>query len=345
MDKPAFTLAELGRRLGAEVRGNGARQITGLGSLESAGPREISHLSSSSYRRLLAATSAGAVILRPDDAGGWAGDALICGNPYLAFARVSQLFAQTPELNSAVHASAVLAADASVDPTASVGPGVVIGARTRIGAGARIHANTVIGSDCEVADNVVLMPGVVLYSRVRIGTGSIVHSAAVLGADGFGFTPDERGRLETIAQLGGLRIGSDVSIGAGTTIDRGTLDDTVIGDGVKIDNQVQIGHNVQVGEHSVICGCVGIVGSARIGRHVVLAGGVGVGGDGPIEICDSVVVSGMTHVSSSITKPGIYSGGVLHSPTRAWKRSALRFLRLDELFKRVAALERGRSED
>lgn len=345
MDKPAFTLAELGRRLGAEVRGDAARRITGLGSLESAGPDEISHLSSSSYRRLLTQTSAGAVILRQEDAADWAGDALISANPYLAFARLSQLFAEAPELNAGTHASAVVAADARVDPTAALGPGVVIGARTRIGAGARIHANTVVGADCEIAERVVLMPGVVLYSRVSIGSDSILHGNAVIGADGFGFTPDERGRLETIAQLGGVRIGSNVSIGAATTIDRGTLDDTLIGDGVKIDNQVQIGHNVQVGEHSVICGCVGIVGSTRIGRHVVLAGGVGVGGDGPIEICDSVVVSGMTHVSSSITEPGIYSGGVLHSPTRTWKRSALRFLRLDELFKRVAALERGRSED
>jgi UDP-3-O-[3-hydroxymyristoyl] glucosamine N-acyltransferase len=90
----------------------------------------------------------------------------------------------------------------------------------------------------------------------------------------------------------------------------------------------------------VICGCVGIVGSTRIGRHVVLAGGVGVGGDGPIEICDQVVVSGMTHVSASITEPGIYSGGVIHSPTRLWKRNALRLLRLDELFRRVARLEK-----
>jgi UDP-3-O-[3-hydroxymyristoyl] glucosamine N-acyltransferase len=72
----------------------------------------------------------------------------------------------------------------------------------------------------------------------------------------------------------------------------------------------------------------------------VLAGGVGVGGDGPIEICDQVVVSGMTHVSASITEPGIYSGGVLHSPSRQWKRNALRFARLDRLFRRVADLEK-----
>jgi UDP-3-O-[3-hydroxymyristoyl] glucosamine N-acyltransferase len=85
---------------------------------------------------------------------------------------------------------------------------------------------------------------------------------------------------------------------------------------------------------------VGIVGSTKIGRHVVFAGGSGVGGDRPIEICDNVVITAITHVSASITEPGIYSGSVLHSPTRQWKRNALRFGKLDELFKRVTALEK-----
>ena len=340
MKPPVYTLTELAQKAGAQVRGNGARPIRGLGSLEAAGPDDLSHLSSPTYARLLATTAAGAVILRSEDAGNWAGDALIADNPYLAFARISQVFARVPELAPGVHDSAAIAEDAVVDPQAAVGPGVVIGSRSRIGPNARIHANVVIGADCVIEDDVVLMPNVVVYDDVVIGARSIVHSGAVIGADGFGSTPDERGRLQAIAQIGGVRVGADVSIGACTTIDRGTIDDTRIAEGVKIDNQVQIGHNVQVGAHSVICGCVGIVGSTKIGRHVVLPGGVGVGGDGPIEICDSVVVSGMTHVSASITEPGIYSGGVLHSRTRAWKRNALRLLRLDELFKRVSSIER-----
>ncbi|MGE0625486.1 MAG: UDP-3-O-(3-hydroxymyristoyl)glucosamine N-acyltransferase [Pseudomonadales bacterium] len=336
----SFTLEELAGLVGAEVSGDGTRVIRGLGSLEGAGEGDISHLSSAAYRHLLATTRAGAIILAPEDASRWGGDKLVTPKPYLAFARVSQLFAREPLLNAGVHPDAHVAASARVDASAAIGPGVVIGERTRIGANVRIHANTVVGEDCELAADVQLMANVVLYADVRIGERSIVHSGAVLGADGFGYTPDERGVLVTIAQLGGVQIGADVSIGAATTIDRGAIDDTVIGDGVKIDNQVQIGHNVQVGKHSVICGCVGIVGSTRIGAHVVLAGGVGVGGDGPIEICDRVVVSGMTHVSASISEPGIYSGGVIHSPTRQWKRNALRLLRLDDLFRRVARLER-----
>jgi UDP-3-O-[3-hydroxymyristoyl] glucosamine N-acyltransferase len=320
--------------------GDPSLRIHGIASLASAQPGQLSHLSSASYRAQLADTQASAIILGPGDAPLWPGAALVIENPYLAFARASQLFAQPYELAPGVAASALVAADAEVDPSAAIGGGARVGARSRIGARVRIHANTVVGEDCVLGEDVELMPNVVLYPRVRLGARTIVHSGAVIGADGFGFTPDERGRLVAIAQLGGVSVGSDVSIGACTSIDRGALDDTIIGDGVKIDNQVQIGHNCHIGAHTVICGCVGIVGSTRIGRHCVLAGGVGVGGDGPIEICDRVVVSGMTHVSASITAPGVYSGGVLHSASRQWKRNALRFQRLDELSRRVARLER-----
>ena len=90
--------------------------ITGLGSLEGAGPDDISHLSSPAYSRLLTTTAAGAVILRAEDARSWEGDALIVDNPYLAFARISQLFARLPELDSGVQSSATVAADAVIDP-------------------------------------------------------------------------------------------------------------------------------------------------------------------------------------------------------------------------------------
>lgn len=275
----------------------------------------------------------------------WPGAALVSANPYLTFARASQLFARPVELADGVSPLAVVAPDAEVDASARIAPGAVIGARSSVAAGVRIHANSVIAEDCSIGADSVIMANVVLYPGVRLGPRCVVHSGAVLGADGFGFTPDELGRLQAIAQLGGVTIGADVSIGAATTIDRGAIDDTIIEDGVKIDNQVQIGHNCRIGAHSVICGCVGIVGSTRIGRHCVLAGGVGVGGDETIEICDGVVVSGMTHVSASITEPGVYSGGVLHAPSRTWKRNALRLQKLDDLARRLARLEKRLGDD
>ncbi len=340
MSEPAYTLRELADHIQARLVGDDSAVIMGLGSLATAEAGEVSHLSSPAYRKHLAGTRATALILREADLPLWPGNALVSENPYLSFALVSQLFSRPQQLEEGHHPTAEIDPAAVVDPGARLGPGVVVGARTRISAGARLHAHVVVGEDCRIGEEVTLMPGVVIYPRVTIGARSTVHSGVVIGADGFGFTPSADGRLEPIAQLGGVSIGEDVSIGAGTTIDCGAIDDTVIEDGVKIDNQVQIGHNCHIGAHTVICGCVGIAGSTRIGRHCVLAGKCGIGGDRPIELTDGVVLSGATNVMFSIDRPGVYSGAVIHEPHGLWKRNAMRLRRLDELYRRVADLQK-----
>lgn len=338
----SITLSELASRVGGELVGDGSIAITGLGSLGTAQSGEISHLSSPVYRQHLPTTQASAVILQADDVEHSPCAAIVVENPYLTFARVSQFFARTEGLAAEVAPSAQIAASASIDDSAVIGPHVVIGERCQIGAGVRIHANTVVGDDCRIAENVTLHANVTLYSRVVIGARSTVHSGAVLGADGFGYTPDEKGRWQAIAQVGGVAIGSDVSIGACTCIDRGAIDDTVIEEGVQIDNQVQIGHNCRVGAHSLLCGMVGFAGSTTVGKHCVFGGRSGAGGDHPIEVCDGVMVSSCTVLSQSVKKPGIYSGSVLFHEHNKWRRNALRMASLDELFKRVKKLEKNR---
>lgn len=338
-----LTLGEIAEQVGGEVQGDPSTELEGLGSLGTAHPGQISHLSSPSYHHLLASTGASAVILKQEHADEAPCAALIVNNPYLTFARVSQFFRQDDSLAGAVHASAWIAEDAEIHPSARIGANVVIGARTRVEAQVQIHPNSVIGEDCVIGADSVLRANVTTYSHVKIGARCVVHSGVVLGADGFGFTPDETGRWQGIAQVGGVTVGSDVSIGANTCIDRGAIDDTVIEEGVQIDNLVQIGHNCRVGAHSLLCGLVALAGSTTIGRHCVFAGRAGAGGDLPIEVCDGVMVSSSTVISQSVHKPGVYSGSVLFQDHSRWKRNALRFSGLDELFKRVRKLERDSS--
>jgi UDP-3-O-[3-hydroxymyristoyl] glucosamine N-acyltransferase len=189
------------------------------------------------------------------------------------------------------------------------------------------------------------MSNVSIYRKVTLGARCVVHSGVVLGAAGFGFTPNVRGHYETIAQIGGVQIGTDVSIGANTAIDCGAIEDTVIGNGVKIDNQVQIGHNCRIGDHTIICGGAGMAGSTTIGKRCVLAGGCGIAGKSPIDLCDGVVVSVKTTISQSIDKPGIYSGGIVASEHKLWLRNALRFNSLGQLFARVKQLENERTDE
>jgi UDP-3-O-[3-hydroxymyristoyl] glucosamine N-acyltransferase len=193
-----------------------------------------------------------------------------------------------------------------------------------------LQRNSKLGNDCHLTSRVTLA------ADTQLGLRVIIQPGAVLGSDGFGLANDD-GKWVKIPQLGRVVVGDDVEIGANTTIDRGALEDTVLGTGVKLDNQIQIAHNVQIGDHTAIAGCVGIAGSTRIGRHCMIAGGVGIVGH--IEIVDNVYVTGGSIVLKSITQAGVYSSGTPLQTNHAWHRNYHRFKQLDELAKRLYALE------
>ena len=348
-----ITLVEIAKLIGADIIGPfgmstesyDERVISSLGSLGTAQTGGLSHLSSPSYRTQLASTNASAIILSADCVAECPAICLVVDQPYLAFAKASQLFEIEEAIASGIHASALIDPSAELAENVSIGPNVVIGAHCKIGSNVQIHANSTIGSNSSVGDDGRIMSNVSIYRKVAIGERCIVHSGVVLGADGFGFTPNAKGQYETIAQIGGVQIGHDVSIGATTAIDCGAIEDTVIGNGVKIDNQVQIGHNSRIGDHTIICGGAGMAGSTTIGKHCVLAGGCGIAGSSPITLCDGVVVSVKTTISQSIDKPGIYSGAIVASEHKQWLRNALRFNNLAQLFARVKKLENERADE
>ncbi|MDC6381840.1 UDP-3-O-(3-hydroxymyristoyl)glucosamine N-acyltransferase [Pseudomonas graminis] len=332
-----ITLGQLAEFLGATLRGPADKQITGLATLQEAGPDQVSFLANPQYRKFLATTQAAAVLLKPTDAEGYAADALLVPDPYLAYARISHLFDPKPKAAVGVHPTAVVAADAFVDPAASVGAYAVIESCAHIAAGVTIGAHCFIGARSVIGEGGWLAPRVTLYHDVRIGQRVVIQSGAVLGGEGFGFA-NEKGVWQKIAQIGGVTIGDDVEIGVNTAIDRGAMDDTRIGNGVKLDNQIQIAHNVQIGDHTAMAACVGISGSAKIGKHCMLAGGVGLVGH--IEICDGVFVTGMTMVTRSITEPGSYSSGTAMQPAAEWRKSAARMRHLDDMARRLQHLEK-----
>ena len=316
-----LTLAQIAARLGGRVAGDPATLIRQVGSLERAGPGQISFLSNPRLREQLRATRASAVVLGGDAEKLTKLPRIVCDSPYLYFARLSQMFNPLTAQAAGVHPSAVVAPDAR------------LGARVSIGAGC------VVGPGASIGDDSCLYPRVTVYAGCRIGARAIIHSGAVIGADGFGFA-DEAGRWLKIPQVGSVAIGDDVEIGANTTIDRGALDDTEIGDGVKLDNQIQIGHNTRIGAHTAIAGCTGIAGSAQIGSHCTIGGAAMI--IGHVSICDHVHVSAGTFISHSIRKPGAYTGVYPADENTSWARNTAVVRHLAELLKRVRKLEKGR---
>jgi UDP-3-O-[3-hydroxymyristoyl] glucosamine N-acyltransferase len=300
MSAVVYTLGQLAERLGATLCGSADKVVSGLATLQEAGHDQLSFLANAQYRKFLAGCQAGGVLLTAADAEGYAGNALVVGNPYLAYAELSHLFDRKPKAMPGVHPTAVVAQDALVDASASIGAYAVIESGAQIAAGVTVGAQCVVGARSVIGEGGWLAPRVTLYHDVRIGKRVVIQSGAVIGGEGFGFA-NEKGVWQKIAQIGGVSIGDDVEIGANTTVDRGALSDTLIGNGVKLDNQIMIAHNVQIGDNTAMAGCAGISGSTKIGKNCMIAGGVGMVGH--IEVCDNVFVTGMTMVTRSIQAP------------------------------------------
>lgn len=337
MTDKSYRLGEIAGALGAELRGDPELRVSGLATLQAAGPGHISFLANPSYAKYLAETRAAAVIVSPSAAEDVPTNVLLLDNPYLGYARLSHWFDPAPVATPGVHPSAVVDPSASIADDASIGPQVVVEAGAVIAERAVIGAGSVIGARARIGAGSVLRPKVTIAHEVVVGERCHILSGAVIGSDGFGFA-NEKGVWHRIAQLGRVVLGNDVEVGANTTIDRGALDDTVIGDGVKLDNLIQIAHNVRIGDHSAMAAMVGIAGSTRIGRHCVFGGASGVAGH--LEIADQVHLTGMTLVTGDIREPGVYSSGTSADTNRQWRKNAVRFRQLDELARRVKELEK-----
>lgn len=315
-------LASIVEALGGELHGDASLLIEGLAPLESAQAGQLSFLSHPKYQHLLSASKAGCVIVSQQFQALAAarGACIVTDQPYLYYARVTQLWKQTLAVPSGplIHPSAV------IDPLARVHPSARIGPLCVVEAGAVVGARTVLKSR------------VTLGERCVVGERCIIHAGVVIGADGFGFAPNA-GAWEKIEQLGAVRIGNDVEIGANTCIDRGALQDTVIEDGVKLDNLIQIGHNVHIGQHTAMAGCAGVAGTATIGAHCTVGGGAIVLGH--LTLADGVHISAASVATRSIHKPGHYTGMFPLDDNAAWEKNAASLKQLASLRERIRALE------
>ncbi len=337
----ATTLGELAVRYGCAVQGDPDLPISRVGTLLNAGSEAISFLANPAYRKQLAATSAAAVILSPDDAAQCPVSCLISDNPYALYARVAADLYPTVEAAPGVHASAVVGEGAEIAAGVCISANACIGSNVSLAQSVFVGPGCVVGDHCELGADTRLIANVTLCANTRIGARALIHAGAVLGADGFGIAKDDDHWIK-VPQLGGVRLGDDVEIGANTTIDRGAIEDTVIESGVKLDNQIQVGHNVRIGEHTVVAGSVAIAGSVTIGKRCMIGGAAGIVGH--IELADDVVVTAFTFVGHSLDQAGVYSGSMPVQQAAEWRRNTARLRQLDELAKKVRVLEKKLDE-
>lgn len=306
-------------------------KVEGPARLQGSQPNQVSFFFSREYKNELLRANPGVLVtgepfVEPLSQAGlpfWSKCAVIaCADPYLGMAKVSEKFAtqhspgaHLPDERLAGEAAQVHA-QAFVHPTANLSHGVVVGPHCTVEEGAQIGRGTIlypgvyVGAKVKIGEDCVVFPKVTLYEGVKLGNRVRLHAGVVLGADGFGYAPMiEQGKFikhQKIYHTGGVSIGDDVEIGANSAIDRGTFSDTMVENNVKIDNMVQLGHNVRIGDGTILCGQVGIAGSANIGKGVLIGGATGIGN--LIQVGDGAKISAATAISKDIPPGGTAKG-------------------------------------
>jgi UDP-N-acetylglucosamine acyltransferase len=151
-------------------------------------------------------------------------------------------------ISEAIHATAILHADAripdsvSVGPYSIIGPGVVIGERTTIDSHVLIEQDTTVGDDCRI------------------------FKGAVLGTD-----PQD---LKYAGEQTSLVVGNRTTIREYATLNRGTIDSgtTVVGDDCLIMAYAHVSHDSHVGNHVILANAVNMGGHVTIDDWAIVGG-------------------------------------------------------------------------
>jgi UDP-3-O-[3-hydroxymyristoyl] glucosamine N-acyltransferase len=337
---PSFTLGQLAGLLECKLEGESKTEISGVSTLEAAGPQQVTFLANMKYARKAKATRAAAIIAAEPIAGTTAAT-LVSSNPYYDFARTLALFYQSPKPAPGIHPAAVVAPDATIGPNPSIGPYAVIGAKSTIGANAVLYPHAVVYEGCIIGDDFTAHSHVSVREHCRIGNRVTLHNGVVIGGDGFGFAKDNQGRQIKIVQSGIAVLEDDVEIQTLTSVDRATLGETRVKRGAKIDSLCQIGHACVVGEDNIICGQTGLAGSTVLEENVIMAGQTG--SSGHLTIHKDAIVWAQSGVGHDVA-PGTIVSGSPAFDSRDWLRASAAYTRLPEMLRTIRTLERRVAE-
>jgi len=267
---------------------------------------------------------------------------LVLDNPYVAYARISQLFDPMAEQDGFVHPSAYVHESAQIASDVSIAAGVVIEAGVIIDSGSVVGANSVIGRDSCLGKNCRIYPNVTLYHGVTLGCNVIIHSSSVIGGDGFGFAPSSANDYKKVPQVGNVIIEDHVEIGANTCVDRATMGSTIIRKGVKLDNLIQVAHNVEIDENTVIAAQTGIAGSSKVGKNCMIGGQVGLSGH--LSIADEVKIAAQSGIGRNIKKAGVVLQGSPAFDFGPYQKSYVLFKNLPKMREQIMTLEKEMKE-
>ena len=303
--------------------------ITGVAAVDQASAGALSYIEGDKFAAFVATSQASALILPQNPALqakatergiAW----LSTPDPRLAFARAIALFYTPYQPAAGIHPTAIIDPSATCGDNVSVGANAVVQAGVHLGNGVCLHPNVVVYPGARVGDRTVLHANCVIHERVQIG------------AEGFGFVPTPQG-WEKMEQSGFVVIEDGVRVGSNTTIDRPAVGTTRIGRGTKLDNLVHIAHGCQVGEGVVMAGQVGMAGGVTIGNRVILAGQVGIANQATVG--DGAIATAKAGIHGDVA-PGEIVTGMPALPHRVFLRASAVYRRLPEMYKTLQRLQK-----
>ena len=331
---------QIAQVLNGTLVGNPEEEVFKLSKIEEGSLGSITFLSNPKYKPYIYTTEASVVIVKDDfiPEQPIKSTLIKVPDPYSAFTQLLEFYNQMR-----ISTKVGIENPVFIDPSATVGENVYIGAFAYIGENVvlgnnvKIYPNTYIGDNSVIGDNTTIFSGCKIYSETVIGKNCTLHSGVVLGADGFGFAPNEIGVYSKVPQIGNVVLEDNVDIGANSTVDRATLGSTIIRQGVKLDNQIQIAHNVEIGKNTVIAAQTGVAGSTKIGENGMIGGQVGIVGH--LTIGNRVRIQAQTGVGRNLKDDEVIQG----SPALGYaeyNKAYVVFRKLPNLLKRIEELEK-----
>lgn len=149
-----------------------------------------------------------------------------------------------------IHTTALIDSSAQIDPTAEIGPYVVIDGASEVGSGCRIEAHAQ------------------LVGHVVVGEGTRIGRGAVIGGEpqDLGFDP---------ATLSSVILGKKNVIREHVTIHRGSKPGTAtrMGDGNYLMVGAHLAHDVVLGDRNILANAVLLGGHIHVGNNTFIGGG------------------------------------------------------------------------
>jgi UDP-3-O-[3-hydroxymyristoyl] glucosamine N-acyltransferase len=327
-------LSILAEALGCRLAGSGEIEITGVATVEQAGPGQVTFLANPKYAARAKHTRASAILVA-EPLEGAAAASLVSENPYLDFSRALALFYQPPRPAPGIHPLASVAASATIGENASIGPFVAVGERVKIGRNAILHPHVVIYEGVEIGDDFLAHSHAAVREFCHIGNRVTLQNGVVIGGDGFGFAKRADGAHAKIVQSGVTIVEDDVEVQSLTSVDRASLGETRIRRGAKIDSLVQIGHACVVGEDNIICAQAGLAGSTTLEKDVLMAGQSGSAGH--LTVHEGATIYARGAAGSDVPAHARVAGSPAFDAGE-WLRAITTFRKLPEMLKTLREL-------